>query len=237
MATEQGTPKRNITHHTPKSNSFVNRVVMWFEKWKVIEEPQLDGFKRYFEESRGRFFYAQKGAGHGENIENHAGAGGLEARPDQSADQRDSDMSKKRKKRRDTVRTYSDPEYRKSQLDAMREPFARMYQSLLTSDQYKALTGNAKNLYVCMLSSCKGDYKFTFPRKVYTEFGFSAQSFREAKDLLSEAGFITEQKQFKAESIFRLSTEWMVKEPRQKVRNWNNLEATKGTRKDPKNSI
>ena len=71
---------------------------MWFEKWKVIEEPQLDGFKRYFEESRGRFFYAQKGAGHGENIENHAGAGGLEARPgradleqartDQNADQR-----------------------------------------------------------------------------------------------------------------------------------------------------
>lgn len=146
-------------------------------------------------------------------------------------------MSKRPKKKRDTVRTHSDPEYRKSPLNAVHEPFARMYQSLLTSDQYKALTGNAKNLYVCMLSSCKGDFEFTFPRRVYTEFGFSAQSFREAKDLLAEAGFITEQKQFKAESIFRLSTEWMGKEPRQKVRNWNNLEATKGTRKDSKNSI
>lgn len=120
-----------------------------------------------------------------------------------------------RKKSNDKTRIYFDPDYRKNPSKAGKEPFARCYASLLKSPQYIALSRNAQRLYLCMIASSGGDFEFTFPRRVYhDEFGFAPQAFSDAKNMLTEYGFITEQLQEKSDSIYRFSTEWMEREPR-----------------------
>ena len=132
-----------------------------------------------------------------------------------------------RKKSNDKTRIYFDPDYRKNPSKAGKEPFARCYASLLKAPQFIALSKNAQRLYLCMIASSGGDFEFTFPRRVYhDEFGFGAQSFRDAKNMLADAGFILERRQEKSDSFYQFSTTWMEREPREKKTSGrDNLEA------------
>lgn len=105
--------------------------------------------------------------------------------------------------------------------------FARMYDTTLKHPAYIKLPYSAQHLFTCMLQASAGKREFHLTEGEYKPYGFSPETFHNAKDRLIEACFIRvvrSGRTTRTPSIyaFRDCNEWRVIE-RVRKRNNNNL--------------
>ena len=103
-------------------------------------------------------------------------------------------------------------------------PYARLKADMIESPQFRALSKWAIIIYAAGVARTKGKLDFNFPRSEQKRAGIPTASFTRGKNELVQAGFITERKYYKQESVYTLSSEWMRREPiREKRKNKNNF--------------
>ncbi len=97
-----------------------------------------------------------------------------------------------------------------------RENFARVHRSAAYSDAMRKLPHYCLKLYVLLILECKGQGEnktCVFPQKLWS-MHFNERTFKKARDLLEEAGFITYTKSNSTKmTIYTLSDRWWKDEP------------------------
>jgi hypothetical protein len=77
-----------------------------------------------------------------------------------------------------------------ARIDCKEGRFLQIGNSLLLSEQFKALSAGAKHLYICMTMESGGRRAFVFPLAAAKKYGVASTSFRRYIEELEAKGFI-----------------------------------------------